>query len=138
MIGLARVMQPDHMFCIGYCVKPKYAIFSNGSKPADNTTDCANYIHNYLHVYMGTYKDMCLWEVRICVISFILVTMHWFKIPSLTKSYENDKLNEDKIKTQRLYRRIYEWNIKKCVRLRQEGDTVAGGFNDKIDIGHYK
>lgn len=134
MSGFERVQQPDHMFCMGYCFKPKYAIFSNGAKPADNISECGVYIKDFLSQYMGTYKDMCLWEARICVISFILAVMYWFRIPALTKNFEIDNNNKDKIKTQRLYRRIYEWNIRKCVKLRQEGDTIAGGFSDKICV----
>ena len=94
----------DQEQCLGFCQVPKHILFTPDKMPVDGQQSCSIYIIGYLVKFVSMFSNYCMWHAKICIFQFLLCMFMYFKMPSLSKQQELEKIYKEKQRALRVYK----------------------------------
>ena len=104
----ANLTEFQNQQCQGFCQVPKHLIFSTDKPVGSDLKCCAIFMIEYLIALVSTYTSYCMWHTKLCLLQLCFALLQYFKMPSLTSRYEEQKLKKEKS----LLKKLYEQSMK--------------------------
>lgn len=99
----ANLTEFQNQQCQGFCQVPKHLIFSTDKPVGSDLQCCALFMIEYLIALVGTYSSYCMWHTKLCLFQLCFALLQYFKMPSLTSKYEEQKLKKEKSLLKKLF-----------------------------------